>query len=598
MRRAAQTLIALLVLALAGGATAADAPAPPADRAEAELHALFEAEWERDLREDPLRATYLGDHRFDDRWPDVSAVALERRHAGDVAVLETLRSIPTSQLSADDRLNHQLFQRLYQDKVDAYAWGRQYLPVTQRSGVQTAAETAERIQFATVQDYRNWIARLEGLGVYVDQTIALMREGMKRGLVQPGVIMKRIPDQIAKQIVADPTASAFYKPLRTMPSTIPPAEQERLRTEALAAIEQTVVPAFRRLQEFFAKEYLPASRDSVGIWDVPGGEAWYGNRVGWFTTTDLTADEIHEIGLEEVARIRGEMQKIIEQVGFEGTFAEFLRFLRTDPRFRYTDPQRLLAAYRDMAKRIDPLLPQYFGRLPRMPYGVRPIPAESAPDTTTAYYNVPGLDGRRAGYYYVNLYKPEERPTYEIPVLTIHEAVPGHHLQIALAQELGSLPKFRRDFEATAFVEGWALYSESLGEEMGLYDDPYDKFGQLTYEMWRAVRLVVDTGIHHKRWTRDQAIQFFKENAPKSELDIVNEIDRYISWPGQALAYKIGELRIKELRAKATQTLGPRFDLREFHDVVLGSGAVPLDVLEGNVNRWIDDGARAAQDKP
>ena len=598
MRHAAQTLIALLATAFAGGATAADAPAPPADRAEAELHALFEAEWERGLREEPVQATYLGDHRFDDRWPDVSAAALEKKHAGDVAVLETLRSIPTAQLSSEDQLNQELFRRLYQGADDAYAWGQQYLPITQRSGVQTSAETAELIQFATVQDYQNWIARLEGLDAYVDQTIALMREGMRRGLVQPKVIMQRVPDQISKQIVADPTASAFYKPFRSMPATIPPAEQARLRAESRSAIEQTVVPAFRRLQDFFTKEYLPASRDSVGVWDVPGGEAWYQNRVGWFTTTNLTADEIHEIGLKEVARIRGEMERIIQQVGFKGTFPEFLHFMRTDPRFRYTDPQRLLDAYRAMAKRIDPLLPQYFGKLPRMPYGVRPIPAESAPDTTTAYYNGPSLDGRRAGYYYVNLYKPEERPTYEIPVLTIHEAVPGHHLQIALAQELGSLPKFRRNFEATAFVEGWALYSESLGEEMGLYADPYDKFGQLTYEMWRAVRLVVDTGMHHKRWTRDQAIQFFKDNAPKSELDIVNEIDRYISWPGQALAYKIGELKIKQLRGLATAAQGQDFDLRQFHDVVLGNGAIPLDVLEGNVKRWIDERAHAAQHKP
>jgi uncharacterized protein (DUF885 family) len=292
------------------------------------------------------------------------------------------------------------------------------------------------------------------------------------------------------------------------------------------------------------------------------------------------------------------MQKIIERVGFKGSFDEFLVFLRTDPRFRYTDPQRLLEAYRAMSKRVDPLLPQYFGRLPRMPYGVRPIPAESAPDTTTAYYQPPSLDGRRAGYYYVNLYKPEERPTYEIPVLTIHEAVPGHHLQIALAQELGGQPQFRRDFEATAFVEGWALYSESLGEEMGFYDDPYDKFGQLTYEMWRAVRLVVDTGIHHKRWSREQAIEYFRANAPKTELDIVNEIDRYISWPGQALAYKIGELQIKELRAGAAAALGPRFDLREFHDVVLGSGAVPLDVLRQNVERWVRERTASAGGVP
>jgi len=359
-----------------------------------------------------------------------------------------------------------------------------------------------------------------------------------------------------------------------------------------------VHPAFAEMKRFLEDTYVPAARRELGASSLPAGPRYYELLVRANTTTTMTPREIHDLGLKEVARIRGEMQKIIQQVGFKGTFPEFLHFMRTDPRFRYTDPQRLLEAYRVMAKRIDPLLPQYFGKLPRLTYGVRPIPDESAPDTTAAYYQGGALDGRRAGYYYVNLYKPEERPTYEIPVLTIHEAVPGHHLQIALAQELGSLPKFRRDFEATAFVEGWALYSESLGEEMGLYEDPYDKFGQLTYEMWRAVRLVVDTGIHYKRWTRDQAIQFFKENAPKSELDIVNEIDRYISWPGQALAYKIGELKIKELRRLAAAAQGQDFDLRQFHDVVLGSGAIPLDVLEGNVKRWIDERAPAAQDRP
>ncbi len=594
MRLALQTLILLLATAAAQAAS----PAPTGGSATAKLHALFDSEWERGLREDPLRATYLGDHRFDDRWPDASAAAIEKSHAGDLAVLETLRTIPTSQLTGEDPLNKELFRRMYQGSVDAYDWGLQYLPVTQRGGVQTAAELAELIQFSTVKDYTNWLARMDTLGTFVDQTIALMREGMRRGLVQPKVIMQRVPDQIAKQVVKDPTASPFYAPFRKMPESIPAADRERLQAAARESITRNVVPAYDRFHQFFVNEYLPACRDSVGVWDTPGGDAWYQKRIAWFTTTSLTADQVHEIGLKEVARIRGEMQKIIEQVGFKGSFQDFLQYLRTDPKFRYTDPQQLLQAYMVMAKRIDPLLPQYFGKLPRMPYGVRPIPMESAPDTTTAYYQGPALDGTRAGYYYVNLYKPEERPIYEIPVLTIHEAVPGHHLQIALAQELGSLPKFRRDFEATAFVEGWALYSESLGEEMGFYKDPYDKFGQLTYEMWRAVRLVVDTGIHHKHWTREQAIQFFKENAAKTELDIVNEVDRYISWPGQALAYKIGQLKIRELRTKATATLGPDFDLRQFHDVVLGSGAVPLDVLEANVQRWLKERAAAAQPRP
>jgi len=576
----------LLAFTLVAAVVPATVSAAATSSTAKELHALFESEWERGLRENPVGASFQGDSRYDDRWPDLSAAALARSHAADRAVLDAIERIPAARLSEADRLNRELFARQYRGEIDAYEWGLRFLPITQRRGVQTAHQLAEILPFRTAQDYENWIARLGSLDTYVDQTIELMREGMRRGLVQPRVIMDRVPAQIAKQVVTDPAESPFYAPFRKMPDSIPAADQERLRAAARRAIEQDVLPAYARLQKFFNDQYLPACRDTVGVWDTPGGTDWYQDRVRWFTTTDLSADEVHEIGLKEVARIRGEMQKVIERVGFKGSFAEFLHFLRTDPQFRYTDPDQLLQAYLAMAKRVDPLLPQYFGRLPRMPYGVRPIPMESAPDTTTAYYQQPSMDGRRAGYYYVNLYKPEERPTYEIPVLTIHEAVPGHHLQIALAQELGEQPKFRRDFEATAFVEGWALYSESLGEEMGFYDDPYAKFGQLTYEMWRAVRLVVDTGLHHKRWSREQAIEFFKANAAKTELDIVNEIDRYISWPGQALAYKIGELRIKELRGKATAALGPKFDLREFHDVVLGSGAVPLDVLEANVTAW------------
>jgi uncharacterized protein (DUF885 family) len=584
---------ALIIVTVVALGTTLLPTARAAETAEARLHQLFADEWQRGLREDPLHATDVGDHRYDDRWPDDSLTALARDHAGDVDALAALGSIPPDQLSNADQLNRDLFGRMVQGSIDAYAFGLQYLPISQRGGVQTANEVAELIDFATDADYANWNSRLERLGAYIDQTIELMREGMRRGLVPPRIIMQRVPDQISRQIVADPEASPFYAPYRDMPAAIPAAEQARLREAARAAITRTVIPAYRRLQAFFTGHYLPACRETVGVWALPGGDAWYQNRVAWFTTTGLTADEIHEIGLREVERIRGEMQKVIEQVGFQGSFADFLEYLRTDPKFRYTDPDRLLLAYRSMAKQIDPLLPQYFGRLPRMPYGVRPIPAASAPDTTTAYYQPPSLDGRRAGYFYVNLYRPEERPTYEIPVLTVHEAVPGHHLQIALAQELGDLPMFRRDFEATAFVEGWGLYSESLGQEMGLYADPYDKFGQLTYEMWRAVRLVVDTGIHRRHWTRQQAIDFFKQNAAKTELDIVNEIDRYIAWPGQALAYKIGELRIKDLRSRAQSALGADFDLREFHDVVLGSGAIPLDVLDRNVQNWIERRANA-----
>jgi prolyl oligopeptidase len=423
--------------------------------------------------------------------------------------------------------------------------------------------------------------------VLLDQNISLLREGIRSGIVHARVIMERIPDQIAAQIVDDPGESLFFKPFRQFPASVSPEEQARLTAEARKVIVESIIPSFRKFQAFFNEEYLPACSERVGVWQFPRGKEFYAYRARLYTTTDLTPEQIHEIGRREVKRIRAEMEAVIKQVEFEGTFQEFLHFLRSDPQFYYDDPQELLEAYRALSKRLDPALVKIFKTLPRAPYGVEPIPDHVAPDTTTAYYREPSADGSRAGTYFVNLYRPETRPKYEMEALSIHEAVPGHHLQIALMMELGELPEFRRYGGYTAFVEGWGLYSESLGGEMGFYQDPYSKFGQLTYEMWRAVRLVVDTGMHYMGWSRQQAIDFFKANAAKTELDIVNEIDRYIAWPGQALAYKIGELKIKELRARATAELGDHFDIREFHDVVLLSGAVPLDVLEDNVNAWI-----------
>jgi uncharacterized protein (DUF885 family) len=580
MRKALTAL--LLALTVAGPVVAEEKSS-----AAKQLHALFDAQWERGLRENPTGATYLGDHRFDALWPDMSPAALKASYEADKSVLTALDRVDPKALSAEDQLSRDLFRRQYEAEIASYEYGEQYTPISQRGGLPSLHRMTDVVVFKTVQDYEQWLTRMRTVDRLIDQNIALMREGVKRGMVPPKAILQRVPAQLDKQIVTDPVKSPFYEAFAKMPDSIPAAEQARLQAAARDAITKTVVPSYTKLRDYVVRDYLPRCRDSFGLWDTPNGAARYTELARFYTTTNLTPDEIHEIGLQEVARIRGEMMKVIAQTGFKGSFEEFLTYLRTDPKFRYTDPQQLLQAYQAMAKRVDPQLPQYFGKLPRMPYGVRPIAEQVAPDTTTAYYQGPAMDGKRAGYYYVNLYKPEERPKYEIPVLTIHEAVPGHHLQISLAQELGELPKFRRDFEATAFVEGWALYSESLGQEMGFYDDPYDKFGQLTYEMWRAVRLVVDTGLHHKKWPRQQAIDYFKANAAKTELDIINEIDRYIGNPGQALAYKIGELKIKQLRREATEQLGDRFDIRAFHDVVLGSGAIPLDVLEANVRNWI-----------
>lgn len=559
-----------------------------------ELHALFDAEWERNMRESPAWASRLGDRRYNDRWADLSLEAFERRRVALQSALKRLLTIDSSLLPASEQLNYVLFAQHYRREIETGRYRGFLVPLTQREGVQTLDELHERLRFETVKDFEDWLARLQSVAIYVDQTIVLMRTGMAEGRLPSRVVMERVPGQIAKQIASDPKESPFYHPFASFPSTLSESDQRRLRTAATDVIRQTVVPAYQRLQTFFNDTYLPATRETVGIWDSPDGAAYYAHLVRAYTTTEMSPADVHELGQNEVKRIRGEMAAIIEDVGFKGSFGDFLTFLRTDPRFYYTDPDSLLQAYRATAKRIDPEIVRLFGRLPRAPYGVRPIPEGIAPDTTTAYYHGPAADGSSAGTYYVNLYKPEVRPKYEIEVLTAHEAVPGHHLQIALAQELGELPMFRRHTGFTAFIEGWALYSECLGDALGLYKDPYSKFGQLTYEMWRAVRLVVDTGIHHYKWKRQQAIDFFKANAPKTEHDIVNEIDRYISWPGQAVAYKVGELRIKALRQRAQEALGERFSIRAFHDAVLSRGGVPLDLLEEQIEAYIADAEQEA----
>ena len=564
------------------------APAQAAEGATARLAALFEREWQRDLADDPLLATYRGDTRYDDRWPELTPTALKARDAANARVLSDLAAISREALSTADQLNYDLFRIEYENRVAAAPFHPEYYALTVRGGPQALNETVEQMPFEKVADFETWLRRMTALPTYLDQYSALLRRAATEHRTQPRVIMERVLPQLEMQLVGRPDDSPFFEKFRHYPDAIPDAQRLRLTSDARRVISDAVIPAYRRFTRVFRDEYLPACRDTVGIWDTPDGRAFYANRASYHTTTTLTPEQIHEIGLAEVARNRAEMLLVMKEVGFEGTLHEFFVHLRTDPKFYYATPDELFRAYVYASKMIEPELPRLFGKLYRTPYGLRVIPATSAPNTTTAYYSGPSIDGRRPGYYYVNLYRPEVRPKYEIEVLTVHEAVPGHHLQIALAQEQTDLPKFRRFYDVTAYTEGWALYSERLGYDLGLYKDPYSRFGQLTYDQWRAVRLVVDTGIHHMGWTRQQAIDYFLANAAKTEADVVNEIDRYIAWPGQALAYKIGQLKILELRARAKAALGDRFDIRAFHDTLLATGAVPLEIVERTVDAWID----------
>ncbi|MDH3336646.1 MAG: DUF885 domain-containing protein [Gammaproteobacteria bacterium] len=549
---------------------------------------LLDEVWEWRLAEFPMFASQLGDRRYNDRWSDESLEAVARRQRQTREFLQRVYAIDRSELDDENQLNYELFRRLLQDSVDSFAFNDHLLPFSQRGGVQNLDNNTNSLSFATVKDYEDWLARMGKIDVVIEQVIDRAERGRKSGVMSPRILMQRIPDQIAVQLVDDPEASPFNKVFTEMPDSISDDDRKRLRTLARDTISKTVLPAYRKLDRYFSGTYLPASRESIGLSELPSGNEWYEYLARQFTTTQMSPDEIHRLGLDEVRRIRDEMQEIIDELGFGGSFSDFLTFLRSDPQFYFDNPDDLYEAYLATSKRIDPELVRLFGKLPRMPYGVKPIPDSIAPDTTTAYYSRPAADGSRAGTYWVNLYKPEVRPKYEIEVLSVHEAMPGHHLQIALQQELGDMPNFRRFTGFTAFVEGWGLYSEGLGRELGLYTDLYSKFGALTYEMWRAVRLVVDTGIHYRGWTRQQAIDFFKDNAAKTELDIINEIDRYIGMPGQALAYKIGQLKMKAIRTRAELALGDDFDVRAFHDELLGGGALPLDILEQRMDAWLE----------
>ena len=572
---------------LTAGLLLAFCTACPAGDAGKTLHDLLDREWEWSLQQSPSWASSIGDRRWNDRWEDLSIETITAQHEHQVKLMSEVSAIDRSALSAADQLNLDLYKRDLQTQLDGWPFHLHLMPITQRDGIQLADELADSLRFETVKDYEDWIGRIERFPVMMEQTIALMRQGIKERIVQPKIVMQRVPAQIDRQINPKPEDHPFFKPFAKFALGIAEADRERLRTKALQSVQDHVVPAYKQFKTFFTTEYLPACFDEVGAWQMPNGHDCYAHLASKFTTTQLTPQQIHDIGQAEVKRIMGEMEEVKQRATFAGSMPEFFQFLRTEKRFYCSSPSDLLMHYQATAKRIDPTLVKLFRTMPRTPYGVQQVPDKIAPDTTAAYYREPSPDGTRAGTFFVNLYKHETRPTWEMMTLSLHESVPGHHFQIALAQEQGELPIFRRHLQFTAFVEGWALYCESLGDELGLYDDVYDKMGQLSFDMWRAVRLVVDTGIHEFKWSREKAITFFKDHAPRSEQDITNEVDRYIGWPGQALAYKVGQLKIRELRTRAEKALGSQFDVRGFHDVVLLGGSLPLDVLEARVDAWI-----------
>lgn len=578
-----------LLLLTACAAPHADHAAPPNGDARA-LRSLMDRYWEARLAWNPLLATRAGRHEWNDRLPEASIAAQERRLAELRAMSEELAALTIPPAEAENAavLRHVLDDEL--SDLEHRAWR---IPFTNRGGFFIDfAELPKRHPFTTTRDYEDYLARLRGFPRWTQDHLELLREGLRTGWTLPLESMHGFERMVSAQIVADPTASGLYAPFTSFPAAVPESERARLAAAGRVAIAESVTPAYQALLNFWTAEYAPALQPAVGFGRLPGGAEYYRARVRSFTTLDLEPEAVHERGLKEVSRIRAEMDAVIARAGFTGDFAAWVHDLRTNPRFYARDGEELMMRTAAVCKRMDGLLPQLFGRLPRAPYGLQPVPDYLAPYTTTAYYEEPAGDSTRAGFYFVNLSKLESRPLYEVEALSLHEAVPGHHLQIAIQVELPDLPEFRKWADVTAYIEGWGLYSERLGLECGFYQDPYSDFGRLSYEMWRACRLVVDTGMHAFGWSRQRAIDFMAQNSALALHNVEAEVDRYATWPAQALAYKTGELKLRELRARAEAALGPRFDVRAFHDLVLWSGPVPLSRLEANVDAWIARGGR------
>ena len=551
------------------------------------LDAVIDDHWAWSLEQNPTFATSLGVRDYDDRLGELSLESADRDAAKGAEFIARLEAIDADELADDDLVNYKLLLLGLRNNAEAAQFGGKYLVMTNRNGPHTfIAGLPDRLPFFTKADYESYLSRLDDIPRYLGEATDTLGAGVAAGWTQPCAPMEGVEQSIRFHIVDGAENSVFMKPFETKPTTVSSRDWRRMKSRAEKSIERNVVPAITQYADFYAETYAPACREEVGASALPNGQEYYAHRARLFTTTEKTPDEIHQLGLSEVARIRAAMMDIIEEVEFDGDFKAFQNFLRTDPQFYAKTPEELVAVTSVISKKADGVLPTLFTRLPRMPYTVKPVPEDIAEGTTTAYYERPAGDGSRAGVYRINTSLLDQRPLFELEALSLHEAVPGHHFQIALSQEL-TLPNFRKFGGFTAFTEGWGLYAESLGLDAGFYEDPYSNFGRLSYEMWRACRLVVDTGMHSKGWTKEEAIAYMAENTALSLHNIEAEVNRYITWPGQALAYKIGELKMQELRKRASDTLGADFDLRRFHDALLENGAVPLSVLEDNIDAWI-----------
>ena len=558
-----------------------------ADRA---LTELLDQVWNFELESSPLLATNIGDPRGQDRLADDSLLAIQARADRRGKFLKKLEAVSVKNLSEGKQIDHELLRRRLEGQLTDFRFKTHLMPINNRGGFHIRFPELPRVMAPkSEEDFANYIARLKDFDRYTNQQIELLRGGIEAGLVQPAIIMRDSLSQVESHLVDDLAKSLFLANIAAESKSNLGAQQwNRIKTQIEDALKQSVIPSYQRFADFLRTEYLPACRGPVGASAMPMGREFYLDRIQRFTTIEISPEELHQTGVSENASIRSEMELIKQKVNFEGTLDDFLEHLRTDPKFYAKSAEELMQTAALILKRADGRLPELFGHLPRIPYGLQEIPAYVAPQTTAAYYWPPATDGTRGGVYYLNTYNLSSRPLYQLEALSLHEAVPGHHLQLAIQAELENLHPISRESNFTAFIEGWALYSERLGKDIGFYKDPYQDFGRLSMEAWRASRLVVDTGLHWMGWSRQQAIDYMTANTALSPHNIVAEVDRYIGWPGQALAYKTGELAITRIRQQAEQALGDNFDVRSFHDRILEAGSIPLPMLEQRINQWID----------